>query len=291
LTRIGIVANLRKPHVTNVATSIVRLVEQRGATVSVQDRLAALIGRDDLALPLESYPGKVDIVFVLGGDGTLLGVARRLAAHRIPLLGINLGHLGFLSESEPEDMEEAVSRVLKGNYYLEKRLMIEADVLRNGKRLKKYIALNDVNIGKGALGRMVTLQVYVDDMYLDQYVGDGLIVSTPTGSTAYSLSCGGPIVSPQINVILITPICPHTLSARPVVVSDEQQIRIEVSATHSDVGISIDGQEGMRLEDGDRVVVRESSHFTTLVKWRERGFFDVLRAKLSGNGADRRNGT
>jgi NAD+ kinase len=229
---------------------------------------------------MQDFPGKVDLVFVLGGDGTLLGVARHLAVHKLPILGINLGNLGFLSEAEPEDLHSAVDRVLRGDYHLEQRMMIEASIIRNGQVIHENIALNDVGIAKGSFGRMITLSVFVDDMFVDKYSGDGLIVSTPTGSTAYSLSCGGPIVSPNINVILVTPICPHRLNSRPFLVQKNQSVRVEVSATHNDMGVTIDGQVGYRVERNDTILIRKSQHFTTLIKWQERGFFDVLRQKL-----------
>ena len=281
MNRIGIAVNQNKPSAIEVAKQLIDLLESKGVTVWIDSDVADKVGRRDISLPVDEFPGRVQLVFVLGGDGTLLGIARKLAVHDLPILGINLGHLGFLSEEEPNDLPNAVERVLQGDYHLEKRMMLEASVIRNGQVIHQGIALNDVGIAKGSFGRMVTLSVYVDDMYVDKYSGDGLILSTPTGSTAYSLSCGGPIVSPHINVILITPICPHTLSSRPIIIQKDQEIRVEVSATHNDIGMTIDGQVGFILEVGDQIIVRKSPHYTTLMKWQERGFFDVLRQKLN----------
>lgn len=282
MKRFGIAVNQNKPKAMDVAKQLVQLLESRGAEVFVELATAANIGRHDIAIDLNDFADNVDLVFVLGGDGTLLGIARKLAASNLPILGINLGHLGFLSEAEPENLPNAVDRVLHGDYHLEKRMMLDVSIIRGGQVLHHGVALNDVGIGKGSFGRMVNLSVYVDDMFVDQYSGDGIILSTPTGSTAYSLSCGGPIVSPQINVILVTPVCPHKLTSRPFLVQKQQQVRVEVSATHDDIGITIDGQEGFRLLSGDTIKVCRSQCSTILVKWKERGFFDVLRQKLHG---------
>ncbi len=222
----------------------------------------------------------VELALVFGGDGTFLGVARRLAPYGIPLLGINAGHLGFLTEAEPTDLEDTVNKVVEREYQLEQRLMIEAQVVRGGEVQACLIGLNDAGIGKGGLARMVTVDAYVDGVYLDTYSGDGVIISTPTGSTAYSLSGGGPLVVPHLNVMLITPICPHTLFSRPCVINDTQVIRLVVHANHDEVGLTVDGQEGFKLAPGDEVWVRRSAHVTTLVKWHGHHFFDVLRDKL-----------
>ncbi|BCJ85906.1 NAD(+)/NADH kinase [Effusibacillus dendaii] len=283
MKKIGIAVNQTKHSAIDVTRKLVQFLEAKSVTVFVDRAAAEKIDRPDIALDILEFQDKVDLVFVLGGDGTLLGVARQLANTSLPILGINLGHLGFLSEAEPEDLPAAVERVLRGDYHLEKRMMLEASIIRNGQILHKDIALNDVGIAKGSFGRMITLSVYVDDMYVDKYSGDGLIISTPTGSTAYSLSCGGPIVSPHTNVILVTPICPHTLNSRPFIIQKDQEIKVEVSAPHNDMGVTIDGQVGYKVEANDLIVVRKSLHSTTLVKWKERGFFDVLRQKLHGS--------
>ncbi|MDI3256621.1 MAG: NAD(+)/NADH kinase [Kyrpidia sp.] len=279
---VGLVVNLDKPRATEIAETLIECIRARGCEVVLDPKAAEAVRRPGLGAPLETFPGHVNVVFILGGDGTFLGFARRFAPFGLPLLGFNLGHLGFLSEAEPEDLDETVDRVVQGDFELEQRMMIEAEVWREGAESEHLLALNDITVGKGALGRMATLRVEVDDQYVDQYAGDGLIVSTPTGSTAYSLSCGGPIVAPQAEVILLTPICPHTLSTRPMIVPADRRIRIEARANHRDLGLSADGQVSVRLRPGDDIVVRKSLHYTTLIKWRERQFFDVLRQKLRG---------
>lgn len=281
MTTIGLAINHTKPKAVEVAARLVDLIERHGAKVFVDSEAAMKIGRPDTGIEAKGMEGHVDVLFVLGGDGTILGYARDLAKSNLPILGINLGHLGFLSEAEPQDLEDAVRRVLSGDYCLETRLMLEAEVERDGQIvLRELISLNDIGISKDTFGRMVTCKVFVDDMYVDQYSGDGLLVSTPTGSTAYSLSCGGPIVSPHIDVILLTPICPHTLHARPMVIAANQEVRVEVTATHPEMVLSVDGQIFHTLENRDIIRVRQSGFKTTLIKWRDREFFDVLRQKL-----------
>jgi NAD+ kinase len=277
---IGLAVNPTKPKAIPVTECLVELIERHGAHVFVDEESAEAIGRPDLGIPQSEFPNRVEILFVLGGDGTILGFARQFAKTGLPMLGINLGHLGFLSEAEPQDLENAVQRVLSGDYCLENRLMLEAQVVRGGQVVYEAAGLNDVAIAKGSFGRMVTNRVFVDDMYVDQYTGDGLLVSTPTGSTAYSLSCGGPIVSPHIEVIVLTPICPHTLHSRPMVIAANQEVRVEVEATHDELVLSVDGQLFYELENHDVIRVRQAGYKTTLIKWRDREFFDVLRRKL-----------
>ncbi len=281
MTVIGLAINHSKPNAISVTERLVELIEQNGAQAIVDEKTAQAIHRPDLAMPLEQYPDHATFLFVLGGDGTILGFARQFAHTGLPILGINLGHLGFLSEAETEDLEGSVKRVLENNYCLETRLMLEAQVVRDGEVvLDQLIGLNEVGIAKGSFGKMVTNKVFVDDMYVDQYTGDGMLVSTPTGSTAYSLSCGGPIISPHIDVMLLTPICPHTLHARPLVVAADQHVRVEVTANHKELVLSIDGQIFHELKSGDNIHIRRSTYKTTLIKWRDREFYDVLRRKL-----------
>ncbi|WP_028775640.1 NAD(+)/NADH kinase [Shimazuella kribbensis] len=277
---IGIMANQTKPTALIVAKKLTNLIKYKGATVCLDIDLAKAIGQEKKGIPLEDFPIHVDCTFVLGGDGTLLGVARKLAGSRIPILGINLGYLGFLSEAEPEDLSGSVDRILAGEYCVEKRLMLEAEVIRQDEVIKRGISLNDIGIAKGSFSRMITCTVKMDGSFVGTYSGDGVIVSTPTGSTAYSLSCGGPIVWPGLECILLTPICPHTLASRPLVLPAESTLEVEVTANHNEIGVTIDGQEGFTLESGDIVRVRKSPCSTHLIKWKERTFFEVIRKKL-----------
>jgi NAD+ kinase len=235
----------------------------------------------DATQHLEELQG-VEIAVVLGGDGTLLGVARQIAPLDIPLFGINAGHLGFLTDAEPHHVDEAVQRMISGDFQLEERLMLEATVFRDGDCIASWIGLNDAGIAKGSFARMVTLEVSVDGAEVDTYRGDGVLVSTPTGSTAYSLSCGGPVIVPHVKVMVVTPICPHTLVSRPFVINCDQEVSLTVHASHQDIGLTVDGQVGTKLLSGDVVRVRKSAYHTTLVSCRQRDFFKVLRSKLHG---------
>ncbi len=275
---VGLLVNREKPHADEVSSLVESLLSQNGVS-TVRTNIGRGTRYSDVT---DQLPPSCEMAVVFGGDGTLLGVARGLATLQIPILGVNLGHLGFLAQSEATDVEETVRRVVDKDYDVERRLMLEATVVREGHVVQSLGALNDAGVAKGSFTRMVTLELYVDDMYVDTYSGDGLIASTPTGSTAYSLSCGGPILSPQLNVMVITPICPHTMFSRPIVIDERQEIKVVVHATHDDLALTIDGQVGIRLHAGDVVRIKRSPNDTLLVKWRDSEFFSVLRAKLRG---------
>lgn len=280
---IGLVLNRDKPAAWTVARKLVDWIEVKGARVVLESEDARALGRPDVALPRERFPDAVDLLFVLGGDGTLLGYAREFAPHKIPLLGINVGRLGFLSEAEPDDLPAVVDRVLRGDYSLDERMMLEAQWVRDGTVRGSYLALNDVGVAREAFSRMITTTVFVDGVFLSRFSGDGLVVATPTGSTAYSLSAGGPIIVPHLDAILLTPVAPHTLTARPMVLAPQDEVCIRVDAPHAHIGLTVDGQLGVRLEPGDEVRVRRAPHTTLLIKWKERAFFDVVRRKLQGD--------
>jgi len=276
MRKFAVLVNRNKPGACDVADALRIQIEAHHMQTIYADVTNPESGEAGTLAPLVD----VELAFVLGGDGTLLGAARHFAKWGVPLLGINLGHLGFLSEADPGSLEETVRRVVERDYNLEHRLMLEASIYRAGQVTQSYTALNDVGIGKGSFARMVTVNVFVDGDLADSYRGDGVIVSTPTGSTAYSLSCGGPIVVPHLQAILITPICAHTLVSRPCVVGSEQTIRLVVDAAQDDLGLTVDGQVGVTLARGDEVEVRRAAAEATLVKWRDREFFQVLRTKL-----------
>lgn len=280
---IGLVVNRTKPNAVQVTQQIVKAIGACSGQVFIEEEAAHALGMSEYALSTSDFHGKVDLIFVLGGDGTLLGAARHFACFEIPMLGINIGHLGFLSETEPDNLEESVQRVLNGDFYLERRMMIETVVMRNGTCVHRNIALNDVGVGKSSFARMIQLGVYVDNQFYDEYFGDGVLVSTPTGSTAYSLSCGGPVVVPNLQVMLVTPICAHKLVVRPIVIGATQQIRIKVAARHRDFGLTVDGQVGFPLESGDEVIVSKAACDTVLIRWQERAFFSILQEKLRGD--------
>ena len=226
---------------------------------------------------------KADVLVVLGGDGSLLGVARKYASYNKPILGINLGRLGYLVELEKHDIA-ALKCLFDENYRIEERIMLKATVIRDGKEVFCTHALNDAVIAKGTVSRMIHLTVSVDGQFVSRYDADGLVVATPTGSTAYSMSAGGTVVAPELNVLLLTPICPHTFLAKPVIVSDRQKITVEAKGVNkSSVVLTADGQESFVLEDGDMVELEKSDRTTKLIRLTERNFFHILKHKLEEN--------
>ncbi len=290
MLNVGIYVNPTKPHARDVAEELVSLLEKYGSLPVLETSTAEFLARPELALPLEQFYPRVELAFVLGGDGTLLSVARALAPFPIPILGINLGHLGFLSEAEPHNLAESVQQILSRQYIVEERMMLETQLFRRGRPTRSFHALNDVGIAKGSFSRMVTNKVLVNGMFLGKYSGDGVLISSPTGSTAYSLSAGGPIISPNVEVLLFTPIAPHTLTARPIVLAPDDVVEIEVLSDHEDLGLTVDGQLGVQLQCQDRILVKKSPYTTQLIKWRENTFFEVVREKLQRQSWEQEDG-
>ncbi|MEG0371606.1 MAG: NAD(+)/NADH kinase, partial [Clostridium sp.] len=229
MSRFGILANLTKDTGLELTKALVKWLEERDCNVSLSEIAASKLGRSDIGYSQDDMYEICDYIIVLGGDGTLLGVARNAASAGTPIIGINMGHLGFITEVEKEDAFVALEKILNKEYTIQERILLQANVIRNGEIGENLYCLNDVNIAKGTLSRMITLNTYADNEFVDDYHADGLIISTPTGSTAYSLSAGGPIISPEVGVILITPICPHTLYSRSIVLSDSREVTIEIA--------------------------------------------------------------
>lgn len=266
--RAGIVVQTAKPEARRLATLIEEWMRQAGVDVVVTMRWD------------QPLPEDIDCAIVLGGDGTLLSVARRASIRGIPILGINLGNVGFLTEVEPSQVEPALQALVDGNYTIEERTMVEAVVLRNGQEVKRLSGLNDVVITKGAFARIVQLEVFVNDTYFATFPADGVIISSPTGSTAYSLSAGGPLINPNIDVLLITPICPHSLFSRSLVIAGSDKVRVVVKATQEDVAVTVDGQIGFELQSDDEIVVGRAPYVTRFVRLRAGNFYGILRERL-----------
>ena len=229
---------------------------------------------------------ETEIAVVLGGDGTILSVAQYSAKYGVPILGLNFGHLGYLAELKKEQTED-FSRIGKGEYEIEERMMLDVKVIRAGVEVFSETALNDAVATKGILSKMVHMLLEIDGKYTGDYYSDGLIVSTPTGSTAYSLSAGGPIAEPKLNIMVITPICAHSTNARPMVIADEQTIKVTVDIYHGeDVALMCDGKQPFKLSHGDEIYITKSKYKTKLIRLYESNFFDILNKKLirgSGN--------
>ena len=278
--QVGIVAKPHSPDARAAVRRLASVLRRRGVTCFCDPATARFLGRVGKPRSLRALAGSVDLVIVLGGDGTLLAVARNMPARPIPVLGVNLGGLGFLTETTLEEIGPVLSDILDGRFEIEDRMMLRAEVTRKGKTISVQRLLNDVVINKSALARILEMNVEIDGQFVATYHADGLIVSTPTGSTAYSLSAGGPIVLPSLRAFCITPICPHTLTNRPLVVPDSVGIQVTLCAGAEDVYVTMDGQVGLPMKAGDRLEVRKSGVSLPLILPRQRNYFDVLRRKL-----------
>lgn len=279
---VDVVGIMTKPGVARAATIVPELVAwlgERGIKVRYDTNTAAYLGRDD-GLPREEVPEGCQLVIVLGGDGTLLAAARALRGRNIPLFPVNLGGLGFLTAITIDELYPELERALRGGHRIGRRRMLHCEVVRGGQTVSEYEALNDVVLTKASIARMIDLDAYVDAHFVCAYKADGLIVATPTGSTAYSLSAGGPIIFPRVAALCLTPICPHMLTNRPVIVPDSSVIRIVNRAADDDTYLTIDGQVGEPLRHLDQVVCRSSSYCLQLIRPPRSLFFDVLRQKL-----------
>ncbi len=221
-----------------------------------------------------------DLALILGGDGSMLNAARKIYPAQIPLLGINLGQLGFLTKVESNRVAEAFELYLQGKYHLETRTMLMAEVIRDGATLSQQVALNDFVVAKNASARLIRFEIWIDDEYFTTSPADGLIIATATGSTAYSLSAGGPILDPRLEALLLTPICAHSLYSRPVVLRPESQVKIVVNASHGDVMLSADGQESIALQSQDWIKVTRAPYHTKLLHFNHQGIFEVLRSRF-----------
>jgi NAD+ kinase len=254
-------------------------LEERGVAVTVDLKTARALGRTD-GVHRRSLPADADLAIVAGGDGSLLSMARHAGPRGIPMLGVNLGSLGFLTELQPEEAFSGLEQVLEGRYTVEERLSLKVAHLRKASPRQTHTVLNDAVITKSALARMIQIRVEVDDLHVATYTSDGLIVSTPTGSTAYSLSAGGPILDPRVEGFVIAPICPHTMTYRPLVVPSNVRIRVELSTAGEAVYLTLDGQIGFPLETDDALEIRGNDTPVRLVRVADRGFFEVLQRKL-----------
>ena len=278
--RVAILAKPNDSRANSTAEMVVRLLTERGHEVAVDAALAAQAGIDhsvDRAMLAEG----ADLAVALGGDGTLLLAGRLFSAFGVPILGINVGRLGFLTDTGPEGMLAALEAVLNGDYSVQERLMLSGEVLRDGKVVfGPFNALNDIVVHKGELAHVIRVESWVDQSFVSEYTADGLIFSTPTGSTAYGLAAGGPIVVPSAQVMLVAPICPHILTNRPLVISGDSVASCIVVGSRGEVLLTIDGQEGFGLEAGDKVCVRRSANSARMIQAASRDFFDVLRTKM-----------
>src|SRR5690554_1186244 len=266
--KIGIIPHTGKPVAMNLKEELVDFLEGRGVDFQI------------ITGPTRSNVRGFDIMIVLGGDGTLLNAARLTSQVQVPVFGVNVGHLGFLTEVETDGLFPAMEKLLAGDYTLEERMLINASIKRGRVEISRNIALNDFVITRGTFARLIDLSIFVDGQHVTDYSADGVIVATPTGSTAYSLSAGGPILEPVLQCICITPICAHSLAARSVVTSAEATVSVHLKGVSGEVMLTIDGQHGFPLQSGDCVTISRADQPALFVKLSGRSFFQVLHSRL-----------
>jgi len=281
---VALVVNVLKKDARAALGELVPFLKGRGIAVIADRETAELIGDTTIGREAEALRSEAELLVAVGGDGTVLKAARMLEGVHIPLMGINLGGLGFLTAATLDGARELLERVIRGDYRSEERLLLEVALRRNGRELFSHVVLNDAVIARGTLSRLIALDTFINDEYLVTYSSDGLIVSSPTGSTAYSLSAGGPLVSPDTDAIIIAPICPHMLTNRPLIVPDSKRVRIVVSARAGDGTLTLDGQVREMLQGGDEVVVEGCGTKLRLVVSAEKSYFQLLREKLHWGG-------
>jgi NAD+ kinase len=275
----AIISKPSKPELAGLLPEIVAWFHKRDYKIYFDEQTAAYIDGEEVVPRKKMGAKKPDFALVLGGDGTLLSAARALAHEGIPILAVNLGSLGFLTEVPISEMFATLDAVEDCTCPVEERSVLDATVFRGGEQLAHHFALNDVVVNKSAISRLVDFDLVIDGAFVLHYKADGVIIATPTGSTAYSLAAGGPVLIPNVATFVITPVCPHALTHRPLVVNDMAKIELHVETGAEEAFLSIDGQVGMPLQQGDRVLCHKATHSVKLMRVR-RTFFDVLRNKL-----------
>jgi NAD+ kinase len=277
---VGILSRPRRQDIAAVVPPLMAWLAERGVTVFCDPQTAECLSPESAAHPREALPSLVDLLIVLGGDGTLLAAARSMNEHNVPILPVNLGGLGFLTSVTLDDLYPVLELAINGQARYSERVLLESRVFRHGKIFHHGRALNDAVLNKSAIARIIDLQLHVNGEFVSNFKADGLILSTPTGSTAYSLAAGGPIVYPLVSAFVITPICPHTLTNRPLVIPDTAQIEVGFAAADSPVHLTLDGQVGVELAAGDVVAVSAAPDRLRLVRPQKKSYFEVLRDKL-----------
>lgn len=284
IKKVGIIANIAKEKSPGYTASLREWLLGRGLEVYLEEGIAALIG----GLPgveRKQLWSLADLIVVFGGDGTILRTARLVGERDVPIVGINLGAFGYLTEVDLSEMYEAMEAILAGDFQVEKRMMLAVKISGGEETFRDGKVLNDVVINRGNLSRIIEFETTVDGRYLATFKADGLIIATPTGSTAYSLAAGGPIVFPELYSIIINPICPHTLTNRPLILPDSAEIEVTLRTKEEGATVTLDGQVSLPVKSGDSVTIRKSQYVTTLVSSPHRSYFEILRTKLGWGGS------
>ena len=278
--RVGIVAKPHQPEAQEVVRELITWLQAKDREVVLDLETAALTGTEETGVAKADVPRMADLVVVLGGDGTLLSVARLVESGEVPILGVNIGGLGFLTEITLDELYPVLGTLLAGKYRTTRRMLLHVTVQRRGEQVADYVVLNDVVMTKAALARIVNLEVFVEQEFVTAYRADGMIVCTPTGSTAYGLSAGGPIVFSTMRALILVPICPHTLTNRPLVLPEDVSVQVILDSKDEDVYLTLDGQIGFPLQYRDLVEVRRADRDITLIGSPKKSFYEILRSKL-----------
>lgn len=284
IKKVGIISKPKKAEIGELVTPLLEWLRKREIEVFIDKETAATLAVPEKCVTRNDMPSVVDLLVVLGGDGTLLAMARALAGKPVPILAVNLGGLGFLTVITREELYPTLEGVLSGDFQTERRVQIAAEIVRADEAIASYVALNDVVLNKGAIARILDFEVFVDGKFVSTYKSDGLIVSTPTGSTAYSLAAGGPVVAPSVQAFIVTPICAHTLTNRPLVISDSSKIEVVVKSQRESSYVTVDGQVGIAARSEDIVRMKKASSWVELVEPAEKNYFEILRQKLKWGG-------
>ncbi|MCX5836471.1 MAG: NAD(+)/NADH kinase [Deltaproteobacteria bacterium] len=284
IKKIGIIANIEKDKSAECALLLRDWALKQGIEVFLEEGIAGKIGEDS-GLDRRQLASRVDLLVVMGGDGTILRTVRFVSEYNIPIVGINLGEFGYLTEVNLNEMFSALELICRGDYQTEKRMMLDITINLGEETVRQQSILNDVVITRGNLSRILDLETAVNDRYLTTFRADGIIISTPTGSTAYSLSAGGPIVFPEQDSFIINPICPHTLTNRPIIIPDNVVIRVILWTKEQGATLTLDGQVSYTMKSGDSMIVKKSKYVTNLVSSPHRDYMEILRTKLKWGGS------
>jgi NAD+ kinase len=280
--RIGLLSSIDAEEVKQSIQKLASFLKAQGRDVIYEQKTAELVGwQVDKSLKINEFLKSIDLVVVIGGDGSILGACRKIASSNVPLLGINLGRLGFLTDITPDEIELRVAPVLAGEFKQTERFMLSTSITRNGREIGTGTALNDVVLHPGMSVRMMEFELYVDGEFVYSQRSDGLIVATPTGSTAYALSAGGPLICPEIDAMVCVPLNPHTLSSRPIVLHGDSEIEIRVNSKHElHPSVTCDGQDDLITEPGDKILIKKHQHIISLIHPKDNNFYKVSRSKL-----------
>ncbi|MDZ7672674.1 MAG: NAD(+)/NADH kinase [Halanaerobiales bacterium] len=277
---IGLVLNTEKDNSKKISKEMIQLIKQKGLEYLLEEDGAKELDLEHKRASFKTMREKADLIIVFGGDGTFLHTSLNFIGTGIPLMGINLGRIGFLTEIETNELSKTLDDIVNKNYTVESRNTLEVSIKRDDKVINNKYAINDVVINRGADGEMLKVNMHINNEFVNSYRGDGIIVSTPTGSTAYSFSAGGPIINPKVKAILITPLCPHAVHVKPMVISDDEVIDIDVEGKKDKIYLTTDGRNSIKIKNRDIIEIKSSEQEISLIKFPDRTFYTILRNKM-----------